>query len=162
MKKALALILCVVACPLYAAEMYKCVQNGRLTISSEPCPTGAKSTVITPDAAPDTPVISSDEELARLKQKLEVLERERLQRNAARAAAEAERQKQEAQAAKDSEESAEPVNAHGRLNAARKRREEAAKNNSGGNTGGNAGGNSGSGSNAGGSSSGRLGGGGIK
>lgn len=149
MKKIGLLMLCMVASSVYAADIYKCVQDGKLTISSEPCPPGATSTVVTPDAQADAPAPSPDEELARLKQQVEAMERERLDRNAARDAAEAERRKARQETKASEEEATEPVNAHGRLNAARKKREEAANNNNnnnGGGNNGNAGGNANGGS----------------
>lgn len=84
MKRMLVLMLCVVSCGVYAEDVYKCVQDGKLTISNTPCPSGATSTVVTPDAPPDASSIASNEaELTRLKQLLEAMERERLGRSAA-------------------------------------------------------------------------------
>jgi hypothetical protein len=116
MKQIWVLMLCMVSCGAYAENIYKCVQDGRLTISSAPCPADAASTAVTPDAtptvmyrcvqdgrltisgalcppeavstavapdaAPAAPAASFQDELARLKQQLEVLERERLQSTA--------------------------------------------------------------------------------
>ncbi|MDR3322989.1 MAG: DUF4124 domain-containing protein [Zoogloeaceae bacterium] len=151
MKKLLALALCVVSCSA-SAELYRCVQNGKVLITGEPCPYGAKSTVIAPDAAPqESAEISPAEELARLKQKATELEQERLARNKVYDEAEAARRDKKAGAEEEADN--EPVNAQGRLNVARKKREAAQQqandpknnqNNSGGSsTGGDSAGNTG-------------------
>ncbi|MDR3322988.1 MAG: hypothetical protein LBS89_02155 [Zoogloeaceae bacterium] len=99
MKKLLALALCVVSCSA-SAELYRCVQNDKVLITGEPCPYGAKSTVIVPDAAPqESAEISPTEELARLKQKVAELEQARLAHNKVYADAEAATRKEAAQAA---------------------------------------------------------------
>jgi hypothetical protein len=67
-----------------SAEIYKCVENGKLSLSDMPCPSGAVSTVLpTESRQGDAPAESPAEELERLKQKLEVMQRERREREAA-------------------------------------------------------------------------------
>jgi hypothetical protein len=138
MKKSLLLTLCLFSGGVSAEEVYKCLQNGQLTISTLPCPPGAVSTVVPVEASPQQP-LSPEEELARMKQKADALERERLDREATQAAARA------TPPLAQPDQATEAVNAHGRLNAARKRREEAAQNPNGGNPGGDGGGNTGAG-----------------
>jgi hypothetical protein len=90
------------------AEIYKCVENGKLTISDTPCPPDAVSTVVTPEPERNAPAFSSAEELERIKQKLEMMQHERQEREAAdeQVAQQAEREKaaQEAAARKAEEE----------------------------------------------------------
>jgi hypothetical protein len=60
-------------------EIYKCVENGRLTISDAPCPPGATGTVV--PSAPQTPRSRSPaDEPGTLKQKLDIMQRERQER----------------------------------------------------------------------------------
>jgi hypothetical protein len=117
MKKSMLLMLCLFACGASAQEVYKCLQDGKLTISSLPCPPGAISTVVPVEASP-RPALSPEEELARMKQKADALERERLNREATQAAT------TKTASPPTQPEATEAVNAHGRLNAARKRNEE--------------------------------------
>ena len=59
------------------AETYKCVENGRLTISDMPCPPSAVSTVIPSEPNDNARGNSSAEEMQRLKSKLETIQHER-------------------------------------------------------------------------------------
>ncbi|MDR1889852.1 MAG: DUF4124 domain-containing protein [Zoogloeaceae bacterium] len=119
-KNFLLLILCLFSCGVSAQQVYKCLENGKVTISTQPCPPGATSTVIPVEASPNPP-ISPEEEVARLKQKADAMEQERLNRQAERAAANA------PPPLPQTGDAEEAVNAHGRLNAARRKREEANK-----------------------------------
>jgi hypothetical protein len=64
-----------------SAEIYKCLENGRLTISDAPCPSGAVCSVLSYEPQNSRPH-SPTEELETLKQKLEVMQRERQEREA--------------------------------------------------------------------------------
>ncbi|MDR2365239.1 MAG: DUF4124 domain-containing protein, partial [Zoogloeaceae bacterium] len=79
MKKALFLVLCVIASGAAAEEVYKCQQDGKLTISTTPCPSGATTTVVPVEKLPPADE-SPEQELARMKQQADALERERLAR----------------------------------------------------------------------------------
>jgi len=87
MKKILLfLVMIAMSCSAALAEVYyKCAQNGRLTITQYPCPSGATSTVVTPAPGSEGNAASGSpaEELERMKQRLEVMQRERHQREAA-------------------------------------------------------------------------------
>lgn len=119
MKKILLLVLCLFSCGASAQQVYKCLQDGKTTISTQPCPPGATSTAVPVEANPNS-AITPEQEIANMKQKADALERERLGRAAERAAA-------NAPAPAVVEETGEAVNAHGRLNEARRKREEAKK-----------------------------------
>jgi hypothetical protein len=118
MKKSLLLILCLFSCGA-SAEVYKCIQDGKTTISTLPCPPGATSTAVPVEATPNS-AMTPEQEVANMKQKADAMERERLNRSAERATA-------NAPAPVVEDEATEAVNAHGRLNAARRKREEANK-----------------------------------
>jgi hypothetical protein len=93
-----------------AAEVYKCVEKGKITISTEVCPAGATHAEIISDAAPDAASVAAaraDEE--RLQRYAETLARERRERDAAYVAAQKSRAEQaalEAQAQRDIAEAA--------------------------------------------------------
>ncbi|MDR1889851.1 MAG: DUF4124 domain-containing protein [Zoogloeaceae bacterium] len=93
-----------------SADAYKCVEKGKVTISSEPCPVGATSTAITSASMPDAEAVAAaraDED--RLKQRVDAMTRTRLERDAAYAAeqkAKAEQAALEAQARRDDAEAA--------------------------------------------------------
>jgi hypothetical protein len=116
MKKSLLFVLCLFAGAASAQEVYKCVQNHKVTISTTPCPPGATSTVVPVEASPQGQV-SPEEEIARMRQKADAMERERLEREAARERAPV------SSPLSAPAETPEAVNAHGRLNAARRKRE---------------------------------------
>ncbi|GHT92771.1 hypothetical protein AGMMS49545_10870 [Betaproteobacteria bacterium] len=118
MNKSLLLILCLFSCGASAQQVYKCLQDGKTTISTQPCPPGATSTAVPVEATPNT-AMTPEQEVANMKRKADDMERERLNRAAERAAA--------APPAPAAQEETEAVNAHGRLNAARRKREEANK-----------------------------------
>jgi hypothetical protein len=78
MKKSLLLTLFLLAGGASAGEVYKCLQDGELTISDWPlsCPPSAVSKVV-PVKMPSQASRSSEEELAHLKQRADTMERER-------------------------------------------------------------------------------------
>ena len=118
MKKSLLLILCLFSCGASAQQVYKCLQDDKTMISTQPCPPGATSTAVPVEVNPN-PAMTPEQEVANMRQKADRMERERLGRSAERATA------QPPEPA--DEEAPEAVNAHGRLNAARRKREEANK-----------------------------------
>jgi hypothetical protein len=86
MKKILFLALCALSLASggAAAEVYKCVEKGKLTISTAPCPSGAASEAIAPEPEVDAAAVeSSIKATERMKQELDVMRRERLAREAA-------------------------------------------------------------------------------
>jgi flagellar biosynthesis GTPase FlhF len=95
----------VLASDFVCAETYKCVENGKLTISDTSCPPGAISTVVPPEPRGSASSESVDEEMARLKQELEVMERKRQEQVAEIAHEQAKREKaeQEKEAARKAE-----------------------------------------------------------
>ncbi|MDR3159136.1 MAG: DUF4124 domain-containing protein [Zoogloeaceae bacterium] len=127
MKKALFLVLCCIGSGAFAEEVYKCQQDGRVTISTTPCPSGATATVVPVEKLPPASE-SLEQELARMKQQADALERERLERetSSAGSAAGDETAQNEAEDAEgaDGEDATGSPNPHGRLNAARKQRAE--------------------------------------
>jgi hypothetical protein len=127
MKKVLFLALCCIGSGAFAEEVYKCEQDGRVTISTTPCPSGATATVVPVEKLPPASE-SPEDELARMKQQADALERERLAREAASSSSGAEENmaSDEVEEA-DGDEAGEAPNPQGRLNIARKKRQEAQK-----------------------------------
>jgi hypothetical protein len=126
MEKVLFLVLCCISSGAFADEIYKCQQDGRVSISTTPCPPGATATVVPVEKLPPASE-STEQELARMKQQADTLERERLERETpVSSATENEAAPDEAEDA-SGDEATEAVNAHGRLNAARQKREQAQK-----------------------------------
>jgi membrane protein involved in colicin uptake len=86
-----------------AAQAYKCVENGKITISTSPCPAGAITRAeIAAEAPPDSASALAEE--ARLQRYVEDMARERQARDAAHAAeqkAKAEQEMLEARAQRD-------------------------------------------------------------
>ncbi|MDR2636716.1 MAG: DUF4124 domain-containing protein [Zoogloeaceae bacterium] len=86
------LILCALGVfpDMASAQVFRCLEKGKVTISTSPCPTGAKATEIVaePGAAERAAAAkqAADEEVARLKEKVELMARERHEREAAYAA----------------------------------------------------------------------------
>jgi hypothetical protein len=93
----LLLSLCVTASGVVCAQTYKCVEQGKLTISDTPCPPGAVSTVVPPEPRGSASSESFDEEMARLRQNLEAMERERHERKIAEIAQEQAKREEAAQ-----------------------------------------------------------------
>jgi hypothetical protein len=87
------------------ADAYKCVEKGKITISSEPCPDGATHAEIIRDPMPDAEVLAAARaDLDRLRQSAAAMTRERHERDAAYAAQQKSRAEQaalEAQAQRD-------------------------------------------------------------
>jgi hypothetical protein len=84
MKKSLLLALCLFSCGA-SAEVYKCLQDGKVTISTLPCPPGASSTVVPLEVLPQGGAMTPEEEVAQIKLRADTLERERLAQPAPRA-----------------------------------------------------------------------------
>jgi hypothetical protein len=122
MKKVLFLVLCGIASGAFADEIYKCEQDGRRTISTTPCPPGATATVVPVEKLPPASE-SPEQELERMKQQADAMERDRLARETPTPAA-ADETKHETDETAGAGEAAEPANAHGRLNVAYKKREQ--------------------------------------
>lgn len=82
----LAICLYGVALPAFA-QVYRCVVDDEVTISTDPCPAGAKVTEFKPEpGAAEREAAAkkaADENLAHMKERIEVMERERLEREAA-------------------------------------------------------------------------------
>jgi hypothetical protein len=78
MKKILLLanLACIVSNDAFA-ETWKCVEDGKLTITNMPCPPGAISTIVPAEPEGDISAESVDDELVRIKQKLTEIEAER-------------------------------------------------------------------------------------
>jgi hypothetical protein len=82
MKKILLLLTLGAISGSVGAEIYKCLENGRLTISDMPCSPGAISSVAPPHEPQNSRSHSPTGELETLKQKLEAMQRERQEREA--------------------------------------------------------------------------------
>lgn len=67
-------------------EVYRCVENGKTTILTEPCPTQAKSERIATDQVSEDAIRASTEMWAHEKEEANRMEQARLQREAADAA----------------------------------------------------------------------------
>ncbi|MCL2076426.1 MAG: DUF4124 domain-containing protein [Betaproteobacteria bacterium] len=82
----LAVCLCGVALPV-SAQVYRCVTDGAVTISTQPCPAGAAATEYKPEpGAAEREAAAkkaADEDLARMKERVMLMERERRERDAA-------------------------------------------------------------------------------
>ncbi|MDR2678907.1 MAG: DUF4124 domain-containing protein [Zoogloeaceae bacterium] len=70
-----------------AAEVYRCVINGKTVISTEPCPLGAKAETIRPDVVGEEARAAAEKEAAWLKSETERLAAAQVQRDADEAAA---------------------------------------------------------------------------
>ncbi|MCL2021244.1 MAG: DUF4124 domain-containing protein [Betaproteobacteria bacterium] len=81
----LAVCLCVVTPPV-SAQVYRCVVNDKVTISTQPCPAGAAVTEYKPEpGAAEREAAAkkaADEEVARMKERVSLMERERREREA--------------------------------------------------------------------------------
>ncbi|MDR3322987.1 MAG: DUF4124 domain-containing protein [Zoogloeaceae bacterium] len=87
MKKILLLLVLGAISGGIHAEVYKCLEKGRLTISTSSCPSGAVSTAVTPEPEIDPATrAASAEALARLQAQTERMAHERHEREAADAA----------------------------------------------------------------------------
>ena len=127
MKKVLLLVLCCVSGGAFAEEVYRCQQDGKVTISTTPCPTGATATVVPVEKLPPASE-SPEQELARMKQQADALERERLEREAvASSAAADDATENEAKDADGNEATEGDGLSSGRFAARRKREQQAQK-----------------------------------
>ncbi|MDR0673823.1 MAG: DUF4124 domain-containing protein [Zoogloeaceae bacterium] len=109
----------------FAEEVYKCEQDGKVTISTTPCPTGATVTVVPVEKLPPASE-SPEQELARMKQQADTLERERLEREAAASSTAAgDAAKNEEEAADGNEAAGDDGLSSGRFAARRKREQQA-------------------------------------
>ncbi|MDR0735722.1 MAG: DUF4124 domain-containing protein [Zoogloeaceae bacterium] len=126
MKKALFLVLCCIGSSAFAEEVYKCQQDGKVTISTTPCPTGATATVVPVEKLPPASE-SPEQELARMKQQADALERERLERETPVRSAGDEIVPEGVEEVDGDEVTETAPNPQGRLNVARKKREQQAQ-----------------------------------
>lgn len=128
MKPILLLIslVCAITSGGAVAETYKCVENGKLTISDQPCPSGTTSTVVPSEPGENASSKSAAEEMEWVKQKLETMQAERHAREADEVARKAEAEKTETQynAAQQSKNSAvqQPQNSAAQRNAIMKKK----------------------------------------
>ncbi|MDR1646676.1 MAG: DUF4124 domain-containing protein [Zoogloeaceae bacterium] len=72
--------------PGAAAEIYRCVVNGKTTISTDPCPLGAKAETVMPDTVGEEARAAAEKEAAWLKREAERLTAAQAQRDADEAA----------------------------------------------------------------------------
>ena len=97
-----------------AADAYRCVEKGKTTISSEPCPAGATSTAVTSVSVSYAEALAAARaEEDRLKQSVDAMTKARYERDAAYAAEQKSRAEQaalEAQAQRDMAEAAAAAN----------------------------------------------------
>ncbi|GHT92774.1 hypothetical protein AGMMS49545_10880 [Betaproteobacteria bacterium] len=96
------------------ADAYRCVEKGKTTISSEPCPAGATSTVVSSVSVSDAEALAAARaEEDRLKQSVDTMTKARYERDAAYAAEQKTRAEQaalEAQTQRDLAEAAAAAN----------------------------------------------------